>query len=366
MKLVYIINGLNIGGAEKKVCSLADKMVYDYELDISIVSLTNKIQIKPINKKINIYSLNINKNPINIIYGFYKLIKLIKKINPVIIHSHLYYANILSRLVKYKFPNIKIISTVHNSINKINFITYLIKYTDIFSDLNTTVSKSALENYLKLGIFKKRKSTYIYNGIDIVNFQFSKKIRKMIRDKEHIDENEFVFITIARLIKSKGIIDIIKAFKILNKEIKSKLILIGDGPLKYEIKSYISNNDLNKFIIIKSENTIIKDYLSASDTLLNSSYSEGFSLVSVEALANQIPIIASDIETHREILGNYALFYPVGNYRILAELMHQKIITKKERLIDSSSEEIKKVEKAFSLDNSVRNWFRTYKNLAEI
>tara|TARA_B100000131_G_scaffold309610_1_gene340320 strand:+ start:135 stop:1235 length:1101 start_codon:yes stop_codon:yes gene_type:complete len=363
LKIVYIINSLDIGGAEKKVCNLADKLVKNYNLEVSIISLKNKIKIKPLNKKINIYTLKINKNPINCIFGFLKLINLIKKIHPTIVHSHLYYSNLLSRILKPIFPSLKIISTVHNSIEKNNIITNLLSFTDGFSDLNTTVSQSALEKYLKLGIFKKRKSTYIYNGIEIMNYKFDSKIRKIVREEENINENEFVFLSIARLIKSKGIFDVLNAFKLVNKELKARLILIGDGPLKNDLEAYISNNELRNFIIFKSENTKIKDYLSASDTFLNSSYSEGFSLVSVEALANQIPIIASDIETHREIIGNHALFYPVGNYRFLSGLMHQKVIDKKERLLDSSSVPFKRVVKHFSLDNSVRNWFEAYENI---
>lgn len=365
MKIVYVINSLNIGGAEKKVCNLADKIFEDYNFEVSIVSLTNKIKVKPKNKKINIYSLNINKNPINIILGSLKLIKLIKKINPKIIHSHLYYSNIISRLIKSIFPYIKIISTVHNTIEKNNLITHLIRFTDRFSDLNTTVSKSALEKYQELGIFNKINSTYVYNGIEINNFQFSNNIRKIVRDEENINENEFVFISIARLIKSKGIFDILKAFKLLNKEFMARLILIGNGPLKNDIKAYIYKNSLKDLIIIKSENTNIKDYLSASDTLLNASYSEGFSLVSIEALANQIPIIASNIKTHREIIGEHALFYPVGNYNFLLELMIQQLLNKKERQLDYSMEGLKRVVKDFSLYTSVRIWFKTYKNLVE-
>lgn len=366
MKILYIITSLNLGGAEKEVCKLADSIVETYKCKVDLISLTNKIKIKPKNKDVKLFKLNINKNPYSFFINYIKLINLIKKLKPDIIHSHLHHAIILSRSLKIFFPKLKIISTVHNSINKNTFFTKLLRFTDYFSDLNSTVSKNALRQYLNLKIFNKKNSTFIYNGIEINNYKYNINIRKKIREKENIQADEFVFISISRLIKTKGIFDLLKAFKSLGSNSKVKLIIIGEGVLKPAIIDFVNKNYLNSLVILKSDKTSVRDYLCASDTLINASYSEGFSLISIEGLSNKIPIIATDIPTHKEIISKNARYFTAGDVLSLSKLMKIKKRIREKRMSFSSVKGYERVKEKFSIERLVKEWFMTYKNLMSI
>ena len=155
MRILYIISSLGIGGAEKQLCNLSDNLFLYKKHKVNIIVLNNNIQTKPKNKNIKIFSLNITKNPISFLIGLNKLINLIKKIKPDLIHAHLFHAIIISRITKILFRKIPLICTLHNSIYKISLRSKLLKYSSFLSDLNTAVSRSALESYLyeKTGMY---------------------------------------------------------------------------------------------------------------------------------------------------------------------------------------------------------------------
>ena len=251
MRILYIISSLGIGGAEKQLCNLSDNLFLYKKHKVNIIVLNNNIQTKPKNKNIKIFSLNITKNPISFLIGLNKLINLIKKIKPDLINAHLFHAIIISRITKILFRKIPLICTLHNSIYKISLRSKLLKYSSFLSDLNTAVSRSALESYLKLNIFTKDKSKFIYNGINFDEYKLNLNYRRSIRSKEKIDNRTFLFIAIARLIETKGLLDILRAFNQINYN-KKRLIIIGNGPLKKIITNFIIKNKLSKFVKLKN------------------------------------------------------------------------------------------------------------------
>ena len=92
MKILYVITGLGLGGAEKQVIQLADEMkLMGHE--IFLVSLVGCATLLPQND-ITVYQLEMKKNIISFVLSIIKLKHIIKKIKPDVVHSHMFHANI--------------------------------------------------------------------------------------------------------------------------------------------------------------------------------------------------------------------------------------------------------------------------------
>jgi len=141
-------------------------------------------------------------------------------------------------------------------------------------------------------------------------------------------------ITIARLVKTKRVKDLIKAFDLVTLKLpQSQLIIIGSGPekkalvdltkkLKLELKvTFLSNLSRRNLII-----TLKKSHLFCLPSSV-----EGFGLVTIEAMAANLPAVISNLRVHQEIThkGQGVLFFTPTNYKDLSQKIRQLLTNEK-------------------------------------
>lgn len=117
-------------------------------------------------------------------------------------------------------------------------------------------------------------------------------------DKYH---NKIIFISTSRLVKDKGIAELIKAFRIINISKKYILWLIGDGKDREYFEKLAHNNEQIIFYGFK-DNPL--DYLNQSDVYVLPTYHEGFSLSMTEAAMLGKPMIATKVGGNPEIINS--------------------------------------------------------------
>ena len=178
MKIMMIITGLKVGGAETQVVGLSKK-IQDLGHEVSIVCLTNANEFESETKNIKTTLIDTKKNPLSLIKSFHQLKSIVEKEKPDIIHAHMIHANIICRLLKIFSKNArKIISTAHSN-NEGGYLRNLAyRITDHLSDLNTHVSKNALDLYIQKKIFSPEKRIVTYNGIHFSKFKTNLNTRK--------------------------------------------------------------------------------------------------------------------------------------------------------------------------------------------
>lgn len=120
--------------------------------------------------------------------------------------------------------------------------------------------------------------------------------------------------------KHKGFDLLIQAFALFAKKNWAwQLDIVGDGAERELLTKMIINNKLeNRITLHPFTNEIQKFYSSASVYVLSSRW-EGMPLVLVEAMSHGLPIIASDIPTCQEVLGDFGLFFKNGDIQELAQ-----------------------------------------------
>lgn len=144
------------------------------------------------------------------------------------------------------------------------------------------------------------------NGIDLTLFdpnKYSAIWKKNLRNSLNIDENDFVFIFIGRLVKDKGINELVSAFSKLTHD-DCKLLLVGafEKGLDPLFKVTIEEIKKNRNIISVGFQNDVLPYLAIANTLAFPSYREGFPNVVLQAGAMGLPSIVTDINGCNEII----------------------------------------------------------------
>jgi len=166
------------------------------------------------------------------------------------------------------------------------------------------------------------KAKCIYNPLNKKDIIL--KSKKGIRDKFFNNNKSIKILNIGRLTKQKDQMTILKALKILKRELIFKSIIIGSGVEQKNLKEYIKINNLSKQIKVKKfmENPFA--ILKQADIFVLSSEYEGLPNVILEALVLKKIVISTNCPTGpAEILSNGkgGLLFKIGDYNQLKKLI---------------------------------------------
>lgn len=161
------------------------------------------------------------------------------------------------------------------------------------------VSKASCNFGKKLGA---RKCDVLYNGVDSKFFAGKKKRHSGIK-----------IAFVGRLIKDKGVQDLLKAVKGL----KAEVIIVGKGPYESELKK------LGGRFVGQKDSRSVREILASSDILVNPSYGEGLPTSVLEAGSMGLAVVATDVGGTREIIadGKNGFLVEAGDVKAL----HSKI-----------------------------------------
>ncbi len=168
------------------------------------------------------------------------------------------------------------------------------------------------------------------NGIDTAFFNpdlFSDEQNQLLREKWGLTRKHFVFIFVGRLVKDKGINEMVEAFQEVHKtHDKARLLLVGDyeqdlDPLSPKTLEAIEHN---MAIVAVGFQYDVRPFFAIANALVFPSYREGFPNVVMQAGAMNLPCIVSDINGCNEIIleGVNGTIIPVKNTAAIVEKMN--------------------------------------------
>ncbi len=290
--------------------------------------------------------INIDRK-INLVLNIKSIIKLyriMKRGKYDIVHVHTPVASILGRIAAKLAGVPIIIYTAHGfyfhegmSCLKYNIILniekYLAKhYTDFIFTQSEEDRRTALEN----NFIDKSKILTIGNGVDVwgefnpINIE-KNKINKLYKEF-NLNKNDKIVTFIGRLVKEKGIMDLLEVFNNVNfnDEKKVKLIMVGDiaqnerdKDTKMKLGKYRDNSN----VIFTGYRDDINSILYLTDVFCLPSYREGMPRSIIEAMAMECAVVATDIRGSREevIDGKTGFLVPVNSINILSDKIKKLI-----------------------------------------
>lgn len=310
-KVLYLIDTLEVGGAETSILEIASRLK---EYKPFVISIYKGSSLKQRFEKANIkvYDLGIEKKfGIKEVYG--NIAKILEKEKPVLIHATLFRAEQFSRYLgkKYQIPVIN--SFVNDSYSEERYAMLnskqrlslnLYKWFDRFTANKVTqfmsITNSIIVSNSKALNINEDKVKVIYRGRNIENFR-----RRPSQGKIELLKDKFgsgpIILTVSRLLKRKGYCEAIMAIKKVTKEFPSlKYLIAGEGHDRSLFENLIEKNDLTRNIILLGNQKDIPSLLKFSDIFLFPSYYEGQGGALVEAMIMGKPIIASKIPVLEE------------------------------------------------------------------
>lgn len=338
LKILHITGTLDRGGIEVLLNNIVNSM---NDSNVKFDFLTHRKNghlVKSLSEQgSNIYVFE-KKKIFNLLRYVFFIKKIINEEKYDIVHSHLNQKSGLILLIfwffgiKYRISHCHIAAMDGNLKNKIiKFISGIfLKFTP--THYMTCSVNAGIWMFGKKNI-KNKGMLLLQNGIISQNFIFNDMNREKIR-KEYNLSDKLVLGHVGRFDYQKNhsfLLELIKKLVEINFT-NFKLVLLGDGPKREDITSFIVNKGLEDYVVLMGNIPNVNEFLSSFDLMLLPSHFEGLPLTLIEAQFNGLPIIASNKITE-EVDLNFSLinFEPldINNWvsRILTPIP-RKLISK--------------------------------------
>ncbi|QYS90111.1 glycosyltransferase family 4 protein [Flavobacterium davisii] len=288
-----------------------------------------------------VFYLNLTRKitPFYDLYAIFRLVVFLIKTKPEIVHTHTPKAGMVGMIasklagVPHRLhtvaglPLMEAVGVKRKILNLVEKITYVCA-TKVYPN-----SKGLEEFILENNFAPKEKIKIIgngsSNGINTAFFapeQISKEETLKLKAQLDIAKDDFVFIFVGRLVKDKGINELITAFTNLNLS-KTKLLLVGplESDLDPLLPETLTEIEENINIINVGYQSDVRPYFKVANLLVFPSYREGFPNVVMQAGAMGLPAIVSNINGCNEIIEEEknGLIIPVKNSKAIEEAMRK-------------------------------------------
>ncbi|WP_308530566.1 glycosyltransferase [uncultured Paenibacillus sp.] len=335
MKLLFLITGFDYAGAENQVLQLCREL-RARGCEVRLVTLVPPVayleELKELG--VDVVSLGMKKgvpDPRAIV----RLVSLIRRMRPDVVHSHLVHANILARVTRL-FVRIPYLVCTAHSVNEGSWRREMLyRLTDPLGDLLTNVSREAVRGYTERRIAPARKLRLMENGIDLSRFGGDEQGRLQLRTElgvkeevrcepepgevgdeaadgggvgkvaksERIRREPFVWLAAGRFVPEKDYPAMLLAFAEARRSFPDSFLWIaGIGPERPQIEWQAAELGLSGRVRFLGIRTDMPQLLHAADGFLLSSKWEGLPIVLLEACAGRLPIVATAVGGNAEVV----------------------------------------------------------------
>lgn len=229
-----------------------------------------------------------------------KLVEVVEKYELDILHvhyaiPHAYAAYMAKMMLGQKGVEIPIVTTLHGTditlVGSHPFYKTAVEFSINNSDVVTAVSESLRTDTLRLFTIYNKISV-IYNFIDFEyqkNWEDDDCLRiSLARDDEKVITH------VSNFRQVKRIDDVITVFNEIQKKVKSKLLMVGDGPEREKAENYARELGIKDKVLFLGKSDEVRKILCLSDLFILPSETESFGLAALEAMAARTPVISTN------------------------------------------------------------------------
>lgn len=368
IKILYLLDGFHLGGAESKVLELVrylDKTQYE----ITVCSFLSEGELKNKFEALGIRVVVISRRSQFDFFIIPKLIRLIKEHHFQIVQTLLFYTDFIGTLTArfagvphtISWETISHHHTFYHSWHRIIAYRLAMKCVNRI----VVVSNDVKDSLIHLRNISRKKIITIHYGVDLSKFK--QPSVKSIRNLLKLNSHDPVIGVVARLDRIKGHHYLIQALPhIVKKYQKMVCLFIGDGEIKNDLKIQCQKLGLEDHVTFLGFRDDIPEILSILDLFVLPSLSEGFPNVILEAMASSVPVVASSVGGIPEVLihNKTGKLVKPGDSKGLARAMLEILDNRKlkNKFVNRGQQFVKK---EFSLGKQVGEFEKLYKTLSE-
>jgi glycosyltransferase involved in cell wall biosynthesis len=198
---------------------------------------------------------------------------------------------------------------------------FIIPFADLYSKMTKIDYIIAPSYFTKKQIIEtfkipSKKIEVIHEGVDTSKFNPNNK--PIFRDKF---KSQHVILFVGALVKTKNVDKLIRVFNYVQKRIDASLVIVGEGPEKSNLMKIVKELNLKNKVFFEG---FVKDddlpyYYSSCDIFASCSIIEGFGLIFLEAMASGKPVVAFNIASIPEVVGNGGIIIKNFDLKEMAE-----------------------------------------------
>jgi N-acetyl-alpha-D-glucosaminyl L-malate synthase BshA len=272
--------------------------------EVHFITYKQPVRLEQLSGNIHFHEVDVPEYPL-FHYQPYELALSSKLVNMVKLHKievlhvhyaipHAYAGYMAKQMLAEEGIHIPMVTTLHGTditlVGNHPFYKPAVTFSINNSDVVTSVSQSLRADTIRL--FNVQKEIEVVpNFIDIMKYKnsFTDCQRSLMAD-----EDEKIISHISNFRKVKRIDDVIQIFFQIQKRIKSKLIMVGQGPEKEPAEELVHELGIEDKVVFLGESNEIDKILCFSDLFLLPSKSESFGLAALEAMVNRVPVISTN------------------------------------------------------------------------
>jgi len=373
LKIVHVITALNTGGAEVMLCKII-KAIDEREFETTVITLKSGGDLVPHIRDMGIKVIELGigdtRSPIA---GFFGLWRQLRKIQPDVVQTWLYHADMLGyfagRLagVKAVAWNIRCSDMgpdyyrgVVGAIVRLN--SFLSKRLEAI----VTNSVAGRKSHEARG-FKSSNWQLIPNGFDLDMLRPDPSTRKFVRDELGLADSSRVVGLVARLDPVKGHKTFLRAAsKLVEQDDDIHFVVVGEGCVVGEenFDALVPPN-LGKRLIALGKRSDIAKINQAFDVAVSASLTEGFSNTIGEAMACGIPCVVTDAGDNAAIVGDSGVVVPAGDPQAMASAIHELMGMNSDNRFQLGRQARERIANHYSIAAVARQYSDFYRSLVE-
>jgi glycosyltransferase involved in cell wall biosynthesis len=307
--LIHIIDSLSMGGAEI-ILHHTIQLFPQYKHVIVYLKETPDVKVSFDRNREILFCLN-HSGWKDLPSSVRKLKRIIKQVNPCIIHSHLIVSTLIARLATP--VHVPLVTSLHSELStdafaKNRLSVWIERLTLKKRHALVAVSNHVLQDYLKY-VPHQGKHFVLYNFLPEIFFSAHQK---------PASGTVFRCVAVGNLKEAKNYEYLLDIFSHL-KNRRIQLDIYGGGYLEPVLQRRITTDHLP--VELKGKVIDPRTFLNGYDLFIQASSHEGFGLSVIEAMAMRLPVLLSDIAVFREITGNHAHFFPLNDAPVSAAII---------------------------------------------
>lgn len=332
MRIVHVVESLDMGGAEQMVVTLA-RMQRAHGHDVSVVCLFNEGVLAEEARAAGVPVDACAKRPGLDLRAVRRMRRFIAGARPDVLHSHNpvphYYAIAATRGVRIG----RVLNTRHGmgSSGATGRRDFLFRLAMRATDWGVAVCEAARQRFLTQGLMSAERAVTVRNGIDLTRIRpRSDDAHARLLAGLEVQGSPFVFGSVGRLNVLKDQVTMLRAFAAFCADAAADaatraaiLVIAGEGEMRPLLEREIAGLGLTGRAFLLGQRRDVPDILAGLDAFVLSSRTEGYSLALVEASAAGLPIIATDVGGNREIVQDdvTGALVPAGDVSRMAQAM---------------------------------------------
>jgi len=373
MKIVHLITGLEVGGAEFMLLNLI-KQLKIQSVENTVISMTSVGHLGQ-----EIRSLGVTVEALNMPRGrirlsaLLKLLKILREIKPDILQTWLYHSDLLGGLTRLAGSRVPVIWGIHHSTEALHLLkptTRLVVQLNRFLAFLSPrfiicCSDIVYRTHRAMG-YPKRKMKLIPNGIDPDCFKPDPGVYISLRKQLGVTRETILIGHSGRFVPEKAHdIFIQSAGLIAQHHPDIHFVMVGNS-IDLENSALLGSIRalyLEDKIHLMGQISRLDLLLPGLDIFVSSSLDEALPLTVIEAMACQIPCVVTDVGDQGQLVGDSGIIVPPGSEKALAEgCLHLLSMSSKQRE-DLGLAARAKILKSYTLERTATEYLQVYREV---